>query len=218
MTEKITLDCLTQFSVSILRQEFDDEGNQVGDNVRNAYMNSQDDRDALQSLLPEDKWNELIEAWGDTPVVVTPEPEPVNIEMLKETLIKTMSNKCSNTIMQGFNTELEDGKTYHFSLDINSQLQIQALSLKAKSGETMLPYHADGQTCKFFSVQEILTLNAMMEKIVTYQTTYFNSLRDYIYSMATEEELNSVVYGMEIPVEYQSEVFKTLLKEGSENG
>lgn len=213
MIEKITLDCLMSDSVSILKQEFDDEGNRVGDNQRNAYMNTAQSRAELQQELSEDKYQELLAVWGDKPTVdesIFEIPAPT-IDEQKSALIAKMSNECNSIITNGFDVVLDDEKTHHFSLKTEDQLKIQALGLKAKSGETVLPYHADGEPCRFFSVQEILNLNAQMEGIIEYQTTYFNSLRDYINSMETSDDLQSVEYGMEIPVKYQSEGLKVLL-------
>ena len=212
---KITLDMLDKDSVSILTQHYDENNNQVGSNVRCAYMNTAEQREQLKSELPEDKWKELISVWGDVPTREEPKiDEPVlSIDEQKATLINQMSNKCNQIITYGFDLMLDDGKTYHFSLQIEDQLKIQALALKVQSGETVLPYHADGEPCRFFSAAEVSNLNSQMENIITYQTTYFNSLRDYINSMTTIEQLNTVTYGMEIPVEYQSEVLKALMSD-----
>lgn len=209
----ITLDALCVDSVSILRQEFDDEGNQIGYNQRNAYMNTAQSRSELQQELPEEKYQELIAVWGETPTVdetIFEIPAPT-IEEQKATLIARMSDECNAIIINGFDMILDDNEQHHFSLKTEDQLKIQALGLKAKSGETVLPYHADGEPCRFFSVQEILSLNTQMESIIEYQTTYFNSLRDYINSLSSAEDLKAVEYGMPIPTEFQSEVLKVLL-------
>lgn len=212
---KITLDMLDKDSVSILTQHYDENNNQVGSNVRCAYMNTAEQREQLKSELPEDKWKELISVWGDVPTREEPKiDEPViTIDMQKSKLISSMSTQCNLNITEGFDMELEDGQVHHFSLELTDQLKIQALALKAKSGEIILPYHADSEPCRFYSVHEILNLNTKMEQIIEYQTTYFNSLRDYINSMTTIEELDTVTYGMEIPVEYQSEVLKALMSD-----
>ena len=212
MIEKITLDCLTLDSVSILKQEFDKNGNQVGYNTRRAYMNSDQSREELQQELPEDKYNELLEVWGDTPTVEDYVEPTISLEEQKTGLIASMSNQCNNVITKGFDTTLSDGNIYHFSLTIKDQLMIQALMLKVKSGETVLPYHADGESCRYFTADEISLLYSNMEQLITYNTTYFNSLRDYINSVTTEKELSKIKYGIEIPEEYQSEVLKSLLE------
>lgn len=73
--EKITLDMLTSDSVSILKQKYitiDGADIKVGDNIRNAYMNTQTDRDILKDVLPEDYYNAVIAIWGDSPTVLEP--------------------------------------------------------------------------------------------------------------------------------------------------
>lgn len=211
LTEKITIDRLTQDSVSILKQQFDKNGQQVGSNIRCAYMNSASSREKLQEELPKDKWDDLITVWGDKPTVEDPViPEP-SLEDMKADLIKRMSNECNKAILNGVDLLLPDGETYHFSMEIEDQLKIQALALKVANGETELPYHADGELCRFFTAEEILMLNQAMENLVTYETTYFNSLKTYINSIENTDDLNTVNYGMEVPEEYQSEVYKALI-------
>ena len=70
--EKITLDMLTEDSVSILRQQYinvNGEEMQVGGNIRNAYMNSERGREQIKTFLPEAQYNAVIAVWGDTPTV-----------------------------------------------------------------------------------------------------------------------------------------------------
>lgn len=73
--EKIALDMLTTDSVSVLRQQYttiDGADVKVGDNVRNAYMNTQTERELLKSELPEEFYNAVIAVWGDTPTIAEP--------------------------------------------------------------------------------------------------------------------------------------------------
>lgn len=73
--EKITLDMLTSDSVSILKQQYitiDGADIKVGDNIRNAYMNTQTEREYLKEVLPEDYYNAVLAVWGDTPTVEEP--------------------------------------------------------------------------------------------------------------------------------------------------
>ena len=72
LTTKITLDMLTQDSVSVLKQQFLTFNNvemQVGGNIRNTYMNSMSGRAALKTALPNEYYNAVIAVWGDTPTV-----------------------------------------------------------------------------------------------------------------------------------------------------
>jgi hypothetical protein len=66
VTEKITLDMLTKDSVSVLRQKFvviDGTEMQVGGNVRNAYMNCENDREILKAELSEEYYNAVMAVW-----------------------------------------------------------------------------------------------------------------------------------------------------------
>lgn len=81
--EKITLDMLTSDSVSVLKQQYitlDGTDTKVGDNVRNAYMNTQSERDRLKNDLPEEYYNAVIAVWGDTPTVSEPTVAEPKIE------------------------------------------------------------------------------------------------------------------------------------------
>ena len=66
LKEKITLDALTKDSVSVLRQKFINLGGedvQVGENVRNAFTNCEDDRKILKEQLSEDYYNAVMAVW-----------------------------------------------------------------------------------------------------------------------------------------------------------
>lgn len=66
VTEKITLDMLTKEGVSVLRQKFvviDGTEMQVGENVRNAYTNCDEDKSILKEQLSEDYYNAIMAVW-----------------------------------------------------------------------------------------------------------------------------------------------------------
>ena len=72
LTTKITLDMLTQDSVSVLKQQFltlNNEEMQVGGNVRNTYMNSVSGRAAIKTVLPEEYQNAVFAVWGDKAII-----------------------------------------------------------------------------------------------------------------------------------------------------
>ena len=75
LKEKITLDMLTKDSVSVLRQQFlnyDGTEMQVGENVRNAYMNDESGREQLRAVLPDEYYNAVMAVWGTDPTVDEP--------------------------------------------------------------------------------------------------------------------------------------------------
>lgn len=73
--EKIALDMLTNDSVSILKQQYitiDGTDIKVGDNIRNAFMNTQTERELLKAKLPEEFYNAVIAIWGNSPTIAEP--------------------------------------------------------------------------------------------------------------------------------------------------
>lgn len=71
-TEKITLDNLTENSVSVLTQQFaslNGQTVQVGENHRTAYINSEYGRIELKDKLQEPYLSSVMAVWGENPTV-----------------------------------------------------------------------------------------------------------------------------------------------------
>ena len=139
----------------------------------------------------------------ETPVEEEPEyvdpNDVITVDYVKSVKIAEMSNTCN------------DGNSYHFSLTTQDQLNLITLSSMVASGETQIPYHADGELCRFYSAEDINIIITTATHFKTYQVSYFNALKAYIESMTDIETIGAVVYGMEIPAEHQSDVLKVLL-------
>ena len=80
----------------------------------------------------------------------------------------------------------------------------------AASGMEAIPYHADGEICRFYTNAEMQAIVSQATAYKIYHTTYYNALKNYINSLQTIEEIAAVTYGMELPEEYKSEVLKSL--------
>ena len=71
-TEKITLDNLTEKSVSVLTQQFAEINGQtvqIGENHRTAYTNSTYGRIELKDKLQEPYLSSVLAVWGENPTV-----------------------------------------------------------------------------------------------------------------------------------------------------
>ena len=151
----------------------------------------------------------------ETPVEEEPEyvdpNEVITVDYVKGVKIAEMSNTCNKVITNGFDVVLSDGNSYHFSLTTQDQLNLITLSSMIASGETQIPYHADGELCRFYSAEDINIIITTATQFKTYQVSYFNALKAYIESMTDIETIGAVVYGIEIPAEHQSDVLKVLL-------
>lgn len=73
MIEKITLDMLTQDSVSVKTQKYVEvEGTQypIGEQHRKAYINSTRGRSEIENELPQEYKNAVFAVWGNEPTIV----------------------------------------------------------------------------------------------------------------------------------------------------
>ena len=124
---------------------------------------------------------------------------------------------CSNVITGGFDVVLSDNESHHFSLTTQDQLNLITVTTLMASGETSIPYHADGELCKFYSPDDMTIISTGATNFKTYHVSYFNSLKSYIESLNDIETISAITYGFEIPSEYMSDVLKVLVSQaGSE--
>lgn len=131
-----------------------------------------------------------------------------SLEFIRASKINEMSLACRRAIENGFDLELHEG-TRHFSLTTQDQLNLMSLSALAQT-QSLIPYHADGEECTFYTSEEINLIMQTATELKIYNTTYFNALKEYINALDTIEEISAVTYGVDIPEEYKSDVLKIL--------
>lgn len=176
----------------------------------------EDEYDILKEALG---LNEKIE-YDEPQPEPEPEPEPPTeeeiidqneVNMVRSAKLKKMSDTCNSTIVNGFDIILSDGKTYHFELTEEDQINLINLQAMISQGATEIPYHAKDELCRYYSVEDITSITIMATNFKTYHISYFNSLKNYINSLEDIETIGSVEYGVDIPEDYQSEVLKSLI-------
>ena len=156
--------------------------------------------------------NEIIEEEvEEEPLIELPEDpiEQNSIEFIRSSKINEMSYTCRNTIENGFDITLSDGEIHHFSLDTQDQLNLITLSALAET-QDLIPYHADGEMCRFYAALEMKQIVAAATQFKMYHTTYYNALKAYINSLDNIGDIAAVTYGMELPQEFQSDVLKAI--------
>lgn len=138
-------------------------------------------------------------------VEITPD---ITIEYVRTTKLKQLSAQCRLIIENGFDLELR-GKNHHFSLDTQDQLNLISLSAMAQT-QSLIPYHADGEECEFYTAEEINQIISEATTFKNYHLSYYNSLKTYINTLDTIEAIAAITYGTPIPDEYKSDVLKVL--------
>lgn len=165
--------------------------------IREATANGED---YVEKEEFEDNLIESIEASNDAEYI------QVTMDYLKQVKIQEMSNACSKCIQDGFDTVLSDGQIAHFSLTAQDQLNFITLTNMIQQGAEMVPYHSDGELCRYYSAADVNIIVSAATQYKTYHITYFNSLKHYILAIEALEELKNVRYGTVIPAEYKSDV------------
>lgn len=132
----------------------------------------------------------------------------ISIQFIRDTKLMELSRECRRTIEAGFDLELR-GEIKHFSLDTQDQLNLMSLGLMAQT-QSLIPYHADGEECVFYTNEEINEIVDTANAFKIYHTTYYNSLKVYVNALDTLEAISAVEYGDEIPEQYQTDVLKAL--------
>ena len=65
-----------------------------------------------------------------------------------------------------------------------------------------LYYHADGESCKLYTVEQIVNIYTTNATNKMHHITYFNQLKLYVNTLETNEEVELVNYGDELTGEY----------------
>lgn len=185
------------------------------DNAENITVNvieiSEDEYKALYSAIESGKdvpAHEDLAPSEDIPD--TDENTEITVDFMKSRKINEMNSVCLKTITDGFDIVLSDGEPHHFSLTTQDQLNLITLSTMVASGKTEIPYHADGELCKFYSLDDINAILNAATTYITYHESYFNALRGYIDSLDDIDEISKITYGIEIPTQYMSDVLMSL--------
>lgn len=168
---------------------------QYHENVYESYF--------IEKWIEED--NKIVQTW------ILDESDIENIRVRKR---EEISNTCENTIYNGIDIELSNG-IKHFSLTQNDQINLLGLQTEMLDpNKNEFEYHSDGEPCIYYSKEDMTKIMVGLMSFKKYQTTYCNSMFDWINDVKTVEELNNIKYGDDIPLEYQSEVLQNYLMKG----
>ena len=135
-------------------------------------------------------------------------PDDGAIDFVRQSKLSEMSYECRKAIENGVDIEVK-GEKRHFSFTTQDQLNLMSLSTMAQTSD-IIPYHADGEQCIYYTAAEINEIIAAMNNHKIYHTTYYNALKAYINSLETIEEISAITYGTPIPDEYKTEVLKVI--------
>ena len=132
--------------------------------------------------------------------------EPIN-EVISQKKTE-LAAECEKVIVAGV-----DVNDAHYSLTIEDQANILALTPLAQAGNSVF-YHSDSNMCCEYSSDEFLAVVNAATVFKTLQTTYCNLLMRQVEAMTDAEEVRAVKYGVtELTGEFAEryEMIKTTL-------
>lgn len=119
--------------------------------------------------------------------------------LIKSQKLTELSEVCNSIIVSGI-----DVSGRHYSLSTNDQMNLEGLKNNITETTTYIPYHADGELCTLYSVEDFLNIYKVASEHKIYNTTYYNQLKDMINKMTISSEIEACYYGMPLDEEHQN--------------
>lgn len=148
----------------------------------------------------------------------TPPPEPYipTLEEVKEAKKQEIRLAYNATKAVGVDVELSTGRE-HFPLTDEDVTFLFGKQLEISSPQNdVVSYQDVNNRCKFYPVEDMQKIIQEALQYVSYQTTYRNTLWEWVDECQTKEEVEGIVYGCEIPERYQNDVIKSYLAQMAE--
>lgn len=133
--------------------------------------------------------------------------DPLSVKQLhineyRTAKIQTMSNICNTMIISGI-----DYGDSHYSLKTDDQINISRLGLEAQRSEhPALIYHGDGEPVRIYTEEEMIAISDKANVWITYNTTYYNLLKQYIENSTSVDSFININYFDPLPTSYMEEL------------
>lgn len=131
----------------------------------------------------------------------------MSVDEYRDFVLEQASKDCTEDIYSGTTITI-NGTEQNFSFKSEDQINLLQLYLLTKMypNITAIPYHADGDTCMFYTANQIQTIYmTLIIKLIT-TTTYYNQFKIYARTLTTKKELSQLKYGIELPEQYAAVV------------
>ena len=119
-------------------------------------------------------------------------PDPT--DSIKAEKIDEIKKACEDYIYAGTDVTYADGVKEHFTYSLVDQSNISEMFTAIMAGATEYPYHADGEICKIYSKEQIVTIYGTLSLFKTEATTYHNSLKAQVNAMTDADVIAAVKF------------------------
>lgn len=147
----------------------------------------------------------------DPEPVTPPEPYVPTLEEVKETKKQEIRSAYQSVKEAGIDVDLSTG-TEHFPLSGEEITFLMGKQFELASGNVeTVSYQDAANRCKFYPAEDMQKIIQEALEFVSYQTTYRNTLWEWVDECETKEQVEAISYGCEIPEQYQNEVIRKYL-------
>ena len=137
----------------------------------------------------------------DTDTDIEYVPYIPTLDEAKVIKINELSNICNHMIVDGVEINV-DGVMEHFSYKDEDQVNVKEIFDLAVQTNVPMYYHADSESCKLYTVEQIIDLYATATTNKMHHITYYNQLKEYVNSLEDVETVHNVEYGQDLEGEY----------------
>ena len=131
-----------------------------------------------------------------------PEPEPEPVEVDRAAKVAEISEACSAAIDAGTSVDLPSGTREEFTYTVADQANVSEMFTACLAGATGYIYHANNSPCKTYPAADVVAIYGTLSMYKTGQLTYHNQLRQFVNSLTTAEDIQTVTYGQPLIGEY----------------
>ena len=135
---------------------------------------------------------ETVTSW--TPGIIPGQTSAEILNNTKTAKLVEISKSCEDYIYAGTNVTLPDGIIEHFTYNLADQSNISEMFTAVMAGATEYPYHADGEICKIYTKEQIVTIYGTLSLFKTEATTYHNSLKAQINAMTDADAISAIKF------------------------
>lgn len=162
-------------------------------------------KDVFYSTTPAGFVNITVKEENGTKVIDTIEVNQEARDAYKATLpnpadsakaekIAEIKKDCEDYIYAGTDVTYADGSVEHFTYTLADQSNISEMFTAVMAGATEYPYHADGEICKIYTKEQIVTIYGTLSLFKTEATTYHNSLKAQINAMTDASAISAIKF------------------------
>ena len=117
-----------------------------------------------------------------------------DLDSSKTNKLTEITKSCESYIYAGTNVTFPDNTTEHFTYTLADQSNISEMFTAIMAGATEYPYHADGEICKIYTKEQIVTIYGTLSLFKTEATTYHNSLKAQINAMTDIDAISATKF------------------------